>query len=49
MRNKNFDADLLKTLNEQPMPAAPLTDVYKRQAQLCYNEKNGQNIVLYSV
>ena len=26
MRNKNFDADLLKTLNEQPMPAAPLTD-----------------------
>ena len=26
MRNKNFDADLLHTLNEQPMPAAPLTD-----------------------
>ena len=26
MRNKNFDADLLKTLNEQPMPAAPLAD-----------------------
>lgn len=26
MRNKNFDADLLKTLNEQPMPAAPLTN-----------------------
>ena len=26
MRNKNFDTDLLKTLNEQPMPAAPLTD-----------------------
>ena len=26
MRNKNFDVDLLKTLNEQPMPAAPLTD-----------------------
>ena len=26
MRNQNFDADLLKTLNEQPMPAAPLTD-----------------------
>lgn len=26
MRNKNFDADLLKTLNDQPMPAAPLTD-----------------------
>ena len=26
MRNKNFDADLLKTLNEQPMPATPLTD-----------------------
>ena len=26
MRNKNFDAGLLKTLNEQPMPAAPLTD-----------------------
>ena len=26
MRNKNFDADLLKALNEQPMPAAPLTD-----------------------
>ena len=26
MRDKNFDADLLKTLNDQPMPAAPLTD-----------------------
>ena len=26
MRDKNFDADLLKTLNNQPMPAAPLTD-----------------------
>ena len=26
MRDKNFDVDLLKTLNDQPMPEAPLTD-----------------------
>ena len=26
MRDKNFDVDLLKTLNDQPMPETPLTD-----------------------
>ena len=26
MRDKNFDVDLLKTLNDQPMPENPLTD-----------------------
>ena len=26
MRDKNFDVDLLKTLNNQPMPETPLTD-----------------------
>ena len=26
MRDKNFDVDLLKTLNGQPMPETPLTD-----------------------
>ena len=26
MRNKNFDVDLLKTLNDQPLPETPLTD-----------------------
>ena len=26
MRDKNFDVDLLKTLNDQPMPETPLAD-----------------------
>ena len=26
MRDKKFDVDLLKTLNDQPMPETPLTD-----------------------
>ena len=26
MRDKNFDVNLLKTLNDQPMPETPLTD-----------------------
>ena len=26
MRDKNFDVDLLKTLNDQPMPETSLTD-----------------------
>ena len=39
MRNKNFDADLLKTLNEQPMPAAPLQLVLSLKVGVNFKSK----------